>query len=218
MARRGGRAPALAAAVEKAPEPKTHRGRRTRELIVQAARTVFEEKGFLDTRIADIAAAAQTSHGTFYTYFQTKDEVFREIMAQVAETQFEATRVPVDFRGDPAARIEYTIRQYLRSYERSARLAGVIEQVAILNEDFRRARLEIRREFRDRIERGIRRMQSQGEVDEALSARVAAEAITSMLSNFAYVTLTLAEHYDEDEAVATLTRIWVDGIGLRRAP
>jgi hypothetical protein len=133
----------------------------------------------------------------------------------VAESQYEATRVPADFAADPAARIEFTIRQYLRSYQQTARLSGVIEQVAILNEDFRRARLEVRREFRDRIERGIRRMQGQGLVDESLSARAAAEAITSMLSNFAYVTLTLAEHYDEDEAVATLTRMWTGGIGLR---
>jgi AcrR family transcriptional regulator len=213
VARRGGRAPAPAAGPS--PEPKTNRGRRTRELIIQAARKVFEEKGFLDTRIADIAAAAEMSHGTFYTYFQTKDEVFREIMTQVAEGQYEATKVPADFSADPAARIEYTIRQYLRSYQQTPRLAGVIEQVAILNEDFRRARLEVRREFRDRIERGIRRMQAQGLAEQSLSARVAAEAITSMLSNFAYVTLALGEHYDEDEAVATLTRMWTGAIGLR---
>lgn len=214
MARRGGRASSPAPA-EPTIEPKTDRGRRTRDLVVQAARTVFEEKGFLDTRIADIAAAAEMSHGTFYTYFQTKDEVFLVIMAQVAESQYEATRVPVDLDASPAMRIEYSIRQYLRSYEATARLSGVIEQVAILNEGFRLARLELRAEFRDRIERGIRRMQDQGLVETSLSARVAAEAITSMLSNFAYITLTLGEHYDEDEAVATLTRMWTGGIGLR---
>lgn len=204
-----------APAGEPAPEPKTHRGRRTRELIVRSAREVFEEKGFLDTRIADIAAAARMSHGTFYTYFQTKDEVFREIIAEVAEGQFEATRVPVDFSTDPAERIAYTIREYLRSYQETARLSGVIQQVAVLDEEFRRARLEVRRAFRDRIERGIRRMQADGIADETLVPKVAAEAITSMLSNFAYTTLSLGEPYDEDEAVATLTRMWTNGIGLR---
>jgi AcrR family transcriptional regulator len=206
---------AKSAAPAPSSEPKTPRGRRTRELIIQSAREVFEDKGFLDTRIADIAACAEVSVGTFYVYFQTKDEVFREIIAQVAEDQFQATRVPDDFPGDPAARIEYTIRQYLRSYEKTARLSGVIEQVAILNEEFRQTRLEVRRQFRERIEHGILRMQSQGIVDEPLSSRTAAEAITSMLSNFAYVTLALGEHYDEDEAVATLTRLWTGGIGLR---
>ncbi|MBC3191105.1 TetR/AcrR family transcriptional regulator [Pseudonocardia sp. C8] len=205
----------VAPAAEPVPEPKTHRGRRTRELIVRSARKVFEEKGFLDTRIADIAAAAEMSHGTFYTYFQTKDEVFREIIADVAEGQFEATKVPEDFSADPAERIAYTIREYLRTYQKTARLSGVIQQVAVLDEDFRRARLEVRRAFRDRIERGIRRMQSEGIADETLVPKVAAEAITSMLSNFAYTTLTLGEPYDEDEAVATLTRMWTNGIGLR---
>lgn len=215
MARRGGRPAGVAPATEPAAEPKTHRGRRTRELIVRSARKVFEEKGFLDTRIADIAAAAEMSHGTFYTYFQTKDEVFRAIIADVAEGQFEATRVPVDFSADPAERIAYTIREYLRTYQKTAGLSGVIQQVAVLDEDFRRARLEVRRAFRDRIERGIRRMQAEGIADETLVPKVAAEAITSMLSNFAYTTLTLGEPYDEDEAVATLARMWTNGIGLR---
>lgn len=202
--------------VESPPEPKTHRGRRTRELIVAAARAVFEEKGFLETRIADIAAAAQMSHGTFYTYFQTKEEVFAAVLEKVAEAHYEATRVPADLPPDPAVRIEYTIRAYLRSYQKTARLSAVIEQVATINEDFRRARLGVRSEFRGRIERGIRRMQAQGLVDESLSARTAAEAITSMLFNFAFFSLSLQqEGYDEDEAVATLTRMWIGGIGLK---
>jgi AcrR family transcriptional regulator len=178
---------------------------------------VFETKGFLDTRIADIAAAAGISHGTFYTYFQTKEEVFRNLMAEVAEAQYKATEVPEQLPHDPEARIEYSIRHYLQSYREMAAITGVIEQVAILDEDFRKARLEIRREFRARIERGLRRLQASGLANPALPPRATAEAITSMLSNFAYVSCTLGEDYEEDEAVVALTRMWADGIGLVRA-
>ena len=54
-------------------EPLTDRGRRTRETLLVAARSVFEEQGFGATRMGDIAAAAGVAHGTVYTYFETRN-------------------------------------------------------------------------------------------------------------------------------------------------
>ena len=44
--------------------PRTERGRRTRAALLAAARTAFEERGFDDCRMNDIADAAGVSHGT----------------------------------------------------------------------------------------------------------------------------------------------------------
>ena len=65
------------------PEPVTQRGRRTRALLLEAARRVFEEKGFTETRIGDITAEADVAHGTFYTYFESKHELFREVVGML---------------------------------------------------------------------------------------------------------------------------------------
>ena len=43
-----------------APEPVTERGRRTRAQLIEAARRVFEEKGYTETRIGDITSEAGT--------------------------------------------------------------------------------------------------------------------------------------------------------------
>lgn len=59
--------------------PRTKRGRHTRRKLVQAARTIFETHGFSDTRITDIATEAAVAYGTFYTYFSTKEAIFREV-------------------------------------------------------------------------------------------------------------------------------------------
>lgn len=194
--------------------PKTRRAARTREAIVAAARGVFEERGFLEARIADFVEAAGVSHGSFYNHFQDKKEVFGAVIADVVARQLEATVVPRDLPADPVVRIEFTIRAYLGVYREFARISAVIEQVATMDREFRQVRLAVRREFRDRIERGIRRQQDEGLVAAEVNPRVAAEALTSMVSNFAYVCLSLGEPYDEDEAVATLTRIWASGLGL----
>lgn len=44
--------------------------------IVQAAITVFAQRGFANTKIADIARAANIGKGTIYEYFKNKSEIF----------------------------------------------------------------------------------------------------------------------------------------------
>ncbi|HEV7626312.1 MAG TPA: hypothetical protein VGO89_07435, partial [Streptomyces sp.] len=42
----------------------TERGVRTRERVIQAAREIFEEMGFLDARVGHITRRAKVAYGT----------------------------------------------------------------------------------------------------------------------------------------------------------
>ncbi len=59
--------------------PRSRKGAETRARLLEAAKRVFEEKGFLDARISDISERAGLSHGSFYHYFDSKEQIFREI-------------------------------------------------------------------------------------------------------------------------------------------
>src|SRR6266568_336090 len=59
--------------------PRSRKGLQTRERLVHAAKEIFEEDGFFEARISDIVERADLSPGAFYHYFDSKDEVFREI-------------------------------------------------------------------------------------------------------------------------------------------
>jgi len=48
---------------------------RTRQALIDAAAALFEQRGYDGTTIADIAAAADVSTRTFFSYFATKEEV-----------------------------------------------------------------------------------------------------------------------------------------------
>lgn len=203
---------------EKKPsaQPRTARGRQTRERLLTAARTVFETKGFLDTRVADICAEAGLAHGTFYIYFQTKDDVFYALVDSVIADRYLLTAVPDDFEGTVADRFAYTLRQYFDEIRHSGRFGRIIEQVATFDERMRENRMQIRRKFQQRIQHGIERLQRQGAADADISAELTAEAVVAMVSNFAYINFTLGEREDLDveRAVATLTGIWARAIAL----
>ena len=70
---------------DKPSGPRSRKGVETRARLVAAAKEIFERDGFLDARISDIAEKAGLSHGSFYHYFESKEEVFREVVAEVDE-------------------------------------------------------------------------------------------------------------------------------------
>jgi AcrR family transcriptional regulator len=62
------------------------RGEATRARLLEAGATILPARGFHDARVDDIVKAAGVSHGTFYRYFDSKDDFFRAL-AIVASTR-----------------------------------------------------------------------------------------------------------------------------------
>ncbi len=63
--------------------PATPRGQRTRLRLLQAAETVFGEKGYERASIADITREAEVALGTFYVYFPDKQSLFVEVVDEL---------------------------------------------------------------------------------------------------------------------------------------
>lgn len=64
-------------------EPKTKRGRETRDKLLQAAEIEFGERGYHDGAISEITRRAGVALGTFYVYFGSKEEIFRALVAHM---------------------------------------------------------------------------------------------------------------------------------------
>src|SRR5690606_39905277 len=73
-------------------EPKK---RRTRQALATAALRLFAERGYEETTVAEIAAAADVSPRTFFSYFPSKEDVvFAEIDDRLAEVSEHLRRTP----------------------------------------------------------------------------------------------------------------------------
>ena len=64
--------------------PRTARGERTLRKILDAARDEFGERGFSDSSIVAITQRAGVALGTFYTYFDSKEDVFRALVKDMS--------------------------------------------------------------------------------------------------------------------------------------
>ena len=78
-----------------APEPRAAeralrpRGEKTRLRLLEAGAAVLPARGYHDARVDDIVAAAGVSHGTFYRYFDNKDDFFRALAEDAASRMLE---------------------------------------------------------------------------------------------------------------------------------
>ena len=65
--------------------PKTARGKRTRDKLLRAAEIEFGEKGFHSAAISGITYRAGVALGTFYTYYESKEEIFNDLVTYMSQ-------------------------------------------------------------------------------------------------------------------------------------
>ncbi len=75
------------------------------EEILDAALTLFTEKGFSSTRMIDVAKAAGISKGTLYLYFDSKETIFRDVVQQRITPQIDKVAALVDSFEGPQAEL-----------------------------------------------------------------------------------------------------------------
>jgi AcrR family transcriptional regulator len=201
---------------EAKPRPLRADAARNRRALIDAARIVFERDGFVRARVTDIADEAGLAHGSFYSHFESKEQVFAAVLEEVQEEMLHpgpAASAADD--SDPVAVVEAANRAYLDAYRRNAKLMAMLEQVATVDPDFLRMRLERSDAFVKRNGKAIRRLQRQGLADAELDPDLAALAISTMVGRTAYATFVLGRgRVDFERLVATLTRLWVNALRI----
>ena len=171
---------------EKPSGPRSRKGEQTRARLLDAAKQVFEETGFLDARISDIAERAGLSHGSFYHYFDSKEQVFREV-AEAVDTQLSAPLTDIVLAPGsavpPQERIREAMRLHFESYRAEARIMGVIEQVSRYDDHVSAVRMARHTRYGKQMGDSIRQLQLRQMADPSLDPDLTASAdgITRLL-------------------------------------
>ncbi len=102
------------------------RGERTRARLLAAGGQVFAERGYHSARVDDVVRLAKTSHGTFYTYFSSKEALFDALVEEVAERLAAVVDELPTISNSVAGRAE--LRRWLTRYVALSRESGAIVQ------------------------------------------------------------------------------------------
>jgi hypothetical protein len=89
---------------------------------------------------------------------------------------------------------------------------ALLEQVATVDERFRRLRLRRTEAFVSRNAAFISRLQRKGQADPALDPWLTALALSAMVSRSAYFAFAIGKRVGFEGLVHTLTRLWVGSL------
>jgi AcrR family transcriptional regulator len=106
-----------------------------RQRLVESARIAFEDKGYVDVTVDDIAQGAGASRGTFYLYFQSKSEILGALIAQLRD---EVQAASDDFRamGEPTVEaLQAWFDDYVEFYLRHLALWRALHQAQVVEPD-----------------------------------------------------------------------------------
>jgi TetR/AcrR family transcriptional repressor of nem operon len=177
-----------------------------RQKILDVASQLFRERGFDSVTVADVMGAAGFTHGGFYSYFESKDDLVAQALAHVM-AQIEASE------NDIAA---YAAR-YLSSRHRDNPSKGC--PIAALGCETARqspeARVALAKGIQARIERFAESMSTAGMENER-ARRAAIGGMAAMVGAMILARLTDDKAFSAD--LLDETRAWItENAGGRRS-
>jgi len=112
-------------------------GRETIRKLLEAATGEFQERGFQAVRVDDIVRRAKTSHGTFYLYFASKDDLFKTLLRDALhDMEITTGDFPVVTRNDAGKEaLRAWVRQFFDTYAAHGPVLRILTSADDVNEE-----------------------------------------------------------------------------------
>jgi TetR/AcrR family transcriptional regulator len=81
--------------------------------LLEAALSIFVDKGFAATRVEEVAARAGVSKGTLFLYFPSKEELFKAVVRENITGRFQEWNEELEqFQGDSGELVRYALHSW----------------------------------------------------------------------------------------------------------
>ncbi len=194
-------------AAERNTRPPTRKGRAMRERLLRAARECFERDGYHRTGVPDITSAAGSSHGTFYRYFVSVDDVLLAALTPVMDELFAASERPRGADAHEIEQIEGWALRFQTVYSANRLLLRTLVEAAASDRTgaFAKSWLAVRTRFIVELEAWITETWLRtGHTLRDIAAADLAEALGSMNEQMVYIRLCLPTEPPDDAELRRL--------------
>ena len=198
---------ALAASEGKAP--RTERGRKTLRTILDAAAIEFGEKGFHEASISGITRRAGVALGSFYTYFDSKDAVFRALVRDMSDQVRDFVAPAIRAAPDQIAAERAGLREFIAFVRGHKEIYRIIDESEFVDPESFRLHYAV---TADRIAARLKAAAARGEVRPDVS-EVHAWAIMGMNVFLGLRYGVWEDDASPDQVADTIAEMLARGIG-----
>ena len=147
--------------------PRTARGERTLHKILEAAAVEFGDRGFHEAGITHITQRAGVALGTFYTYFDSKEAVFRALVRYFSDQVREGAGQALAGAPDQLTAEHRGLEWFLRFAREHQELYRIIDQAEFVDPEVFRYHYETTvARIRKRLEGAAQRGEVRADVGE----------------------------------------------------
>lgn len=107
-------------------QPRTRDKEATRQRLLDAAETVFADKGYHGAAVDDIIQASDSSKGGFYFHFPNKEAIFLALIEALTPKLEAAVDRAIASERDPVAQLDAALRVALETFSRHRRLSKIL--------------------------------------------------------------------------------------------
>jgi AcrR family transcriptional regulator len=128
----------------------------TRRRLLDAAETVFADKGYHGAAVDDIVQASDSSKGGFYFHFPNKEAIFLALIEALTPKLEAAVDHAIAGETDPVAQLDAALRVALETFSRHRRLSKILLVEAVgLGHGFDEKLMQVRGRFAAMIQRRL---------------------------------------------------------------
>lgn len=194
--------------------------RRHRRAVLEAAETVFAEKGFHSATVQEIAERAEFGVGTIYNMFESKNAIYHNLVLMRVREYLGRVEEVIGERTDPREEIGAIIRVKLEFFDHNRRFFRIFSRATVGDSDTLPCTLsdEARTIYREYVQK-VRRIFQEG-IEEGMFIEADSEVLALSMEGITNYIIARSNHGPGGQPPGAspemIERILFDGILTER--
>jgi len=195
--------------------------RSSRHRLRAAAKTLFAQRGYEDTAIADITRAARTSHSQFLKYYSGKEELRREILEEQWSELSRSVILAMSSIPSATEKLKLALNMFITLLDSDAEFRTILllEQTA-MRENGEAVAAKKHQEFVDTLDDIIQEMKDSGELQPKVDLHAFRAAlmgsVEGMMRSQLFAKSNLPAQYAVEQVRTTLSMLISSACDVQR--